>query len=91
MDADSTDATLYARLRTDVVHRLAGHPAFKGVTGADDPWRSAAYPALFRPWLAAVPRIGYALESLLSAGLVPYGGPVGAGRGLGRGGRGGGR
>ncbi|MFE6771343.1 GNAT family N-acetyltransferase [Streptomyces fimicarius] len=72
MDADSTDATLYARLRTDVVHRLAGHPALKGVTGADDPWRSTAYPALFRPWLAAVPRIGYALESLLSAGFLPY-------------------
>ncbi|MFD5647728.1 penicillin acylase family protein, partial [Streptomyces anulatus] len=72
MDADSTDATLYARLRTDVVHRLAGHPALKGVTGADDPWRSAAYPALFRPWLAAVPRIGYALESLLTVGPLPY-------------------
>ncbi|NED00591.1 GNAT family N-acetyltransferase [Streptomyces sp. SID6648] len=72
MDADSTDAALYARLRTDVVHRLAAHPALKGVTGADDPWRSAAYPALFRPWLAAVPRIGYALESLLTVGLLPY-------------------
>ncbi|MFF3530250.1 GNAT family N-acetyltransferase [Streptomyces rubiginosohelvolus] len=72
MDADSTDATLYARLRTDVVHRLAAHPALKGVTGADDPRRSAAYPALFRPWLAAVPRIGYALESLLTVGLLPY-------------------
>ncbi|MFF8249164.1 GNAT family N-acetyltransferase [Streptomyces griseus] len=72
MDADSTDATLYARLRTDVVHRLAAHPALKGVTGADDPWRSTAYPALFRPWLAAVPRIGYALESLLTVGLLPY-------------------
>ncbi|MBK6046110.1 GNAT family N-acetyltransferase [Streptomyces sp. MBT55] len=72
MDADSTDATLYARLRTDVVHRLAAHPALKRVTGADDPWRSAAYPALFRPWLAAVPRIGYALESLLTVGLLPY-------------------
>ncbi|MFE6700326.1 GNAT family N-acetyltransferase [Streptomyces sp. NPDC057718] len=72
MDADSTDATLYARLRTDVVHRLAAHPALKGVMGADDPWRSPAYPALFRPWLAAVPRIGYALESLLTVGLLPY-------------------
>ncbi|MET8882953.1 GNAT family N-acetyltransferase [Streptomyces rubiginosohelvolus] len=72
MDADSTDATLYARLRTDVVHRLAAHPALKSVTGADDPWRSAVYPALFRPWLAAVPRIGYALESLLTVGLLPY-------------------
>ncbi|XUZ24546.1 GNAT family N-acetyltransferase [Streptomyces sp. RMIT01] len=71
MDADSTDATLYARLRTDVVHRLAAHPALKGVTGEDDPWRSPAYPALFRPWLAAVPRIGYALESLLTVGLLP--------------------
>ncbi|MFF2863176.1 GNAT family N-acetyltransferase [Streptomyces rubiginosohelvolus] len=72
MDADSTDATRYARLRTDVVHRLAAHPALKGITGADDPWRSTAYPALFRPWLAAVPRIGYALESLLTVGLLPY-------------------
>ncbi|MFI7291010.1 GNAT family N-acetyltransferase [Streptomyces anulatus] len=72
MAADSTDATLYARLRTDVVHRLAGHPALQGVTGADDPWRSAAYPDLFRPWLAAVPRIGHALESLLTVGLLPY-------------------
>ncbi|MGW6586153.1 GNAT family N-acetyltransferase [Streptomyces globisporus] len=72
MDADSTDATLYARLRTDVVHRLAGHPALRRVTGENDPWRSPAYPALFRPWLAAVPRIGYALESLLTVGLLPY-------------------
>ncbi|UCA48387.1 GNAT family N-acetyltransferase [Streptomyces sp. WA6-1-16] len=72
MDADSTDATLYARLRTDVVHRLAAHPALNGVTGEDDPWRSTAYLALFRPWLAAVPRIGYALESLLTVGLLPY-------------------
>ncbi|MFJ9620744.1 GNAT family N-acetyltransferase [Streptomyces sp. NPDC101181] len=72
MDADSTDATLYARLRTDVVHRLAAHPALKDLTGAADPWRSPAYPPLFRPWLAAVPRIGYALETLLSAGFLPY-------------------
>ncbi|MYT34775.1 GNAT family N-acetyltransferase [Streptomyces sp. SID8356] len=72
MDADSTDATLYSRLRADVVHRLAGHPALRPVTGEADPWRSAAYPPLFRPWLAAVPRIGYALETLLTVGLLPY-------------------
>ncbi|MFE7460467.1 GNAT family N-acetyltransferase [Streptomyces sp. NPDC057554] len=72
MDADSPDATLYARLRADVVHRLAGHPALGPVTGDADPWRSAAYPPLFRPWLAAVPRIGYALETLLTVGLLPY-------------------
>ncbi|MFI7239889.1 GNAT family N-acetyltransferase [Streptomyces cyaneofuscatus] len=72
MDADSTDATLYSRLRADVVHRLAAHPALRPVTGDADPWRSAAYPPLFRPWLAAVPRIGYALETLLTVGLLPY-------------------
>lgn len=72
MDADSADATLYSRLRADVVHRLAGHPALRPVTGEADPWRSSAYPPLFRPWLAAVPRIGYALETLLTVGLLPY-------------------
>ncbi|MFJ8847193.1 GNAT family N-acetyltransferase [Streptomyces cyaneofuscatus] len=72
MDADSADATLYSRLRADVVHRLAAHPALRPVTGDADPWRSAAYPPLFRPWLAAVPRIGYALETLLTVGLLPY-------------------
>ncbi|MFJ9640100.1 GNAT family N-acetyltransferase [Streptomyces sp. NPDC101178] len=72
MDADSTDATLYSRLRADVVHRLAAHPALRPVTGDADPWRSPAYPPLFRPWLAAVPRIGYALETLLTVGLLPY-------------------
>ncbi|MFD3971509.1 GNAT family N-acetyltransferase [Streptomyces cyaneofuscatus] len=72
MDADSTAATLYSRLRADVVHRLAAHPALRPVTGDADPWRSPAYPPLFRPWLAAVPRIGYALETLLTVGLLPY-------------------
>ncbi|MFC9029225.1 GNAT family N-acetyltransferase [Streptomyces arboris] len=72
MDADSADATLYSRLRADVVHRLAAHPALRPVTGDADPWRSPAYPPLFRPWLAAVPRIGYALETLLTVGLLPY-------------------
>ncbi|MFD4276248.1 GNAT family N-acetyltransferase [Streptomyces cyaneofuscatus] len=72
MDADSADATLYSRLRADVVHRLAAHLALRPVTGDADPWRSAAYPPLFRPWLAAVPRIGYALETLLTVGLLPY-------------------
>ncbi|MGA5047683.1 GNAT family N-acetyltransferase [Streptomyces arboris] len=72
MDADSADATLYSRLRADVVHRLAAHPALRPVTGDADPWRSPAYPPLFRPWLAAVPRIGYALETLLTVGLLPH-------------------
>ncbi|GHB11897.1 MULTISPECIES: GNAT family N-acetyltransferase [Streptomyces] len=72
MAADSTDATLYSALRTEVVHRLAAHPALAPLTGAADPARSPAHPALFAPWLAAVPRIGYALEHLLTGAFLPY-------------------
>ncbi|MFF2328748.1 MULTISPECIES: GNAT family N-acetyltransferase [unclassified Streptomyces] len=72
MEADSTDATLYAAVRADVVHRLAAHPALAAITGSADPAVSCAYPAMFRPWLAAVPRIAYALETLLTHGPVPH-------------------
>ncbi|MFJ7493169.1 GNAT family N-acetyltransferase [Streptomyces sp. NPDC097727] len=72
MEADSMDATLYAAVRADVVHRLAAHPALAALTGDADPARSPAYPALFRPWLAAVPRIAYALETLLTHGPLPH-------------------
>ncbi|MGP3637772.1 GNAT family N-acetyltransferase [Streptomyces sp. 24-1644] len=72
MAADSTDATLYSALRAEVVHRLAAHPALAAVTGAADPVRSTAHPELFHPWLAAVPRVGYALETLLGHELFPY-------------------
>ncbi|MFI5631359.1 GNAT family N-acetyltransferase [Streptomyces sp. NPDC051664] len=63
MDADSTDATLYAALRAEVVHRLAAHPALAPLNGSA---HSDPYPELFRPWLATVPRIAYALEGLLT-------------------------
>ncbi|MFJ9680910.1 GNAT family N-acetyltransferase [Streptomyces sp. NPDC101194] len=72
MEADSTEAALYAAVRADLVHRLAGHPALAAVTGSADPARSPAYPAMFRPWLAAVPRIAYALETLLTRGPLPH-------------------
>ncbi|MFE8008356.1 GNAT family N-acetyltransferase [Streptomyces sp. NPDC057418] len=72
MAAGSTEATLYSALRTEVVRRLAAHPALAPLTGAADPARSPAYPALFAPWLAAVPRIGYALEHLLTGAFLPY-------------------
>ncbi|QNE76763.1 GNAT family N-acetyltransferase [Streptomyces finlayi] len=72
MDADSTDATLYSALRAEVVHRLAAHPALAAVTGDADPVRGTAHPELFRPWLAAVPRIGFALETLIGHQLFPY-------------------
>ncbi|MGW0610228.1 penicillin acylase family protein [Streptomyces sp. NPDC002788] len=61
MDADSADAALYAAVRGAVVRRLAGHPAFTAL--ATPP----AYPEVFRPWLALLPRVGFALEHLLTA------------------------
>ncbi|KOX00809.1 penicillin amidase [Streptomyces sp. NRRL B-1140] len=62
MDAGSADAALYAAVRGAVVRRLAAHPAFTGLT------TPPAYPEVFRPWLALVPRVGFALEHLLRAG-----------------------
>ncbi|MFE2885074.1 penicillin acylase family protein [Streptomyces sp. NPDC059272] len=62
MDADSTDAAAYAAVRGAVVQRLAAHPAFAAL--AEPP----AYPEVFLPWLALLPRVGFALEHLLRAG-----------------------
>ncbi|MEV6506357.1 GNAT family N-acetyltransferase [Streptomyces sp. NPDC051642] len=61
MDADSTDAAAYATVRGAVVRRLAAHPAFAAL--AEPP----AYPEVFAPWLALLPRVAFALEHLLSA------------------------
>ncbi|GGL98599.1 hypothetical protein GCM10010129_47840 [Streptomyces fumigatiscleroticus] len=61
MDADSTDAAAFAAVRGAVVRRLAAHPAFAAL--AVPP----AYPEVFQPWLALVPRVGHALEHLLRA------------------------
>jgi penicillin amidase len=61
MDADSTDAAAHAEVRGAVVRHLAAHPVFAPL--AEPP----AYPEVLLPWLALVPRIGYALEHLLRA------------------------
>ncbi|GGX11317.1 hypothetical protein GCM10010297_35720 [Streptomyces malachitofuscus] len=61
MDADSADAAAFAAVRSALVRRLAADPAF-AATAAPPP-----YPEVFRPWLALVPRIGHALEHLLTA------------------------
>jgi penicillin amidase len=61
MDAGSTDAAVYAAVRGAVVRRLAAHPV---LTPAAVP---PAYPEVLLPWLALVPRVGYALEHLLRA------------------------
>ncbi|MET9445933.1 penicillin acylase family protein [Streptomyces cinerochromogenes] len=59
MEADSTDAAAYAAVRGAVVRHLAAHPVLAPL--AEPP----AYPDLLLPWLALVPRVGYALEHLL--------------------------
>jgi penicillin amidase len=61
MDADSTDAAAYAAVRGAVVRRLSAHPAFAAL--AEPP----AYPEVFLPWLALLPRVAFALEHLLGA------------------------
>ncbi|MFI8188344.1 penicillin acylase family protein [Streptomyces sp. NPDC085946] len=61
MDADSADAASYAAVRGAVVRHLAAQPAFAAL--AVPP----AYPEVFLPWLALLPRVGYALEHLLTA------------------------
>ncbi|MFI9823409.1 penicillin acylase family protein [Streptomyces sp. NPDC052013] len=61
MDAGSADAARYAAVRGAVVRRLAAHPAFAAL--ATPP----AYPEVFLPWLALLPRIAFALEHLLTA------------------------
>ncbi|MFF7310610.1 penicillin acylase family protein, partial [Streptomyces sp. NPDC008137] len=61
MDAGSADAARYAAVRGAVVRNLAAHPAFAAL--ATPP----AYPEVFQPWLALLPRVGFALEHLLRA------------------------
>jgi penicillin amidase len=61
MDADSAGAAEFAAVRGAVVRRLAAEPAFAAL--ASPP----AYPEVFRPWLALLPRVGFALEHLLRA------------------------
>ncbi|MGO4457199.1 penicillin acylase family protein [Streptomyces sp. M-16] len=65
MEADSTDATVFSALRTATVRRLAADPVFEGLAGAP------AGPDVFHPWLYLVPRVGYALEGLLTTSLLP--------------------
>ncbi|MEV4322798.1 penicillin acylase family protein [Microbispora rosea] len=66
MDAGSTGAAAYAVVRAEVVRRLAAHPALASLAGLD-----AGAPEVFRPWLALTPRVAYALESLLTTGVLP--------------------
>lgn len=65
MAADSTDATVFSAFRSATVRRFAADPVFEGL------WGAPPGPAVFHPWLYLVPKIGYALEGLLTTSLVP--------------------
>ncbi|MGW6971797.1 penicillin acylase family protein [Streptomyces sp. NPDC054952] len=65
MAADSTDATVFAAFRTATVRGIAADPALAGL--ADAP----TGPEAFHPWLYLLPRVGYALEGLLTTPLLP--------------------
>ncbi|NUJ99877.1 penicillin acylase family protein [Streptomyces lunaelactis] len=68
MDAGSTDAAAYADLRSAVVRRLAADPALEALARPAEP---SGYPEMFLPWLALVPRVAFALETLLTTGALP--------------------
>ncbi|MEV6650567.1 penicillin acylase family protein [Streptomyces sp. NPDC051219] len=65
MDAGSTAAAEFAALRSAVVRRLAARPELAPL--AEPP----ACPGIFRPWLDLVTKVAYALEGLLTTGLLP--------------------
>ncbi|MFD9968058.1 penicillin acylase family protein [Streptomyces sp. NPDC059011] len=65
MEAGSTDAALFAAVRSAVVRRLATHPELEPLNGP------FGYPEVFLPWLHLPARIGYALETLLTTDRLP--------------------
>ncbi|MFG3307360.1 penicillin acylase family protein [Streptomyces wuyuanensis] len=65
MEAGSTDAALFAAVRSAVVRRLAAHPELEPLS------RPFGYPEVFLPWLYLPAKIGYALETLLTTDRLP--------------------
>ncbi|CAL9491006.1 penicillin acylase family protein [Streptomyces sp. enrichment culture] len=61
MDATSREAAAYAALRHRVVRALAAEPVFAPL--GEPP----AHSEVLLPWLALVPRVGFALENMLRA------------------------
>lgn len=80
MAGDSTDAAAYATVRAACAHQLAALPAFAplaalgveplGTADPDGP-PGPRCPAPLRPWLDLRSRIAFALETLLTPGVVP--------------------
>ncbi|GAA2837927.1 penicillin acylase family protein [Kitasatospora paracochleata] len=65
MAADSAGAAAFAAVRSALVRALAAHPALAPL--AEPP----SCPAVFLPWQALLPRVGYALEGLLTTTRLP--------------------
>ncbi|MFF2852409.1 penicillin acylase family protein [Streptomyces sp. NPDC058001] len=65
MAAGSTDAMAYAEVRGAVVRGFAAHPELASLAQPPD------VPEVFRPWLALVPRVAFALETLLTTNQFP--------------------
>jgi penicillin amidase len=64
MDAASSDAALFALLRSAVVRRLVAHPALAPLQEpSEDPWTGPE--ELFAPWLRPEPRVALALDRWL--------------------------
>lgn len=59
MTAESTDAYLFAEVRTQLVREIARRTSLRALAGPHD------FPAVFSPWLMAEPRIGAALARVL--------------------------
>lgn len=64
MDADSLTATAFAAFRAAYIRNLAELPVFAPLA------EPSGLPAIFAPWLALRPRIGFALEHLLNGDLI---------------------
>ncbi|MEV3852973.1 GNAT family N-acetyltransferase [Streptomyces sp. NPDC050095] len=67
MAAGSVRAAAFARVRAGVVRRLAAHPSLAPLADL-----APAYPEVFRPWLALLPRVAFGLENLLTGTQFPY-------------------
>jgi len=66
MDADSTAAADFARLRSAVVQRVASAPELQDL--AVPP---LLYPVVFEPWLNLTAKVASALENVLATELLP--------------------
>lgn len=67
MDADSTSAGDYARLRSAVVRRIAAAPQLRSLAGP------LPYPAVFEPWLNLTGKVAFALEETAGTDPVTWG------------------